>query len=79
MMEGDARQLFFLKLVLLSFSESSGLKVYYKSMMVTINMIEEKLDHLTNTFGCAKGALPFTYLGMPFGLIRSRVEEFLPW
>ena len=80
MMEGDARQLFFLKLVLLSFSESTGLKVYYnKSMMVTINMIEEKLDHLTNTFGYAKGALPFTYLGMPFGLIRPRVEEFLPW
>jgi hypothetical protein len=48
-------------------------------MMVTINMIEEKLDHLANTFRCAKGALPFTYLGFLFGLIRPRVEEFLPW
>jgi hypothetical protein len=63
-MEGDARQLFFLKLVLLSFSESTGLKVYYnKSMMVTINMIEEKLDHLANTFGYAKRGPSLHILG----------------
>jgi hypothetical protein len=77
-MEGDARQLF-LKSVLLSFSESAGLKVNYnKSFMVPINISEEKLNHLVSTFGCAKGSLPFTYLGLPLGITKPRVEDFLP-
>lgn len=39
-MQGDARQLFFLKAILNSFAESTGLKVNYeKSMMVPINIL----------------------------------------
>lgn len=78
-MEGDARQLFFLKSVLFSFSESTGLKVNYnKSLMVPINLSEEKLNLLASTFGCSKGSLPFTYLGLPLGLTKPRIEDFLP-
>lgn len=59
-MEGDARQqLHFLKSLLNSFSESTSLRVNFnKSMMVQINIFEEKLQHLASTFGCAKGSLP---------------------
>lgn len=74
-MEGEARQLFFLKSVLLSFAESTGLKVNYnKSRMFPINLSDQKLNHLANTFGCEVGSFPFTYLGLPLGLTKPRVE-----
>ena len=60
-LEGDARQLFFLKSLLNSFADSTGLKVNYnKSLMVPVNIAEERFDILANTFGCTKGSLPFT-------------------
>jgi len=46
--------------------------------MVTINISQEKLSHLARTFGCSTGSLPFTYLGLPLGLTKPKVEEFLP-
>ena len=55
-MEGDPRQLFFLKTILQNFCESTRLKVNYsKSMMLPINVNGEKLDMLSRTFGCSKG------------------------
>jgi hypothetical protein len=78
-LEGDTRQLFFLKSILHSFSVSTGLKVdYNKSMMVPINISPEKFSHLASTFGCSKGSLPFTYLGLPLGITKPRVDDFLP-
>jgi len=78
-LEGDPRQLFFLKTLLHNFSESIGLKVNYsKSMMLPINISEERLDHLARTFGCSKGSLPFTYLGLPLGLTKPKIQDFLP-
>jgi hypothetical protein len=78
-MEGDTRQLFFLKTLLQNFSESTGLKVNYnKSMMLPINVTEARLDILANTFGCSKGTLPFTYLGLPLGTTKPRIVDFLP-
>ena len=70
-MQGDTRQLFFLKAILNSFAESTGLKVNYaKSMMVPINISEHKLNLLANTFGCSIGSLPFTYLGLPLSTTK---------
>jgi len=78
-LEGLAAQLFFLKGVLQSFSDSTGLKINFsKSMMVPINLSNEKLNHLARTFGCATGSFPFTYLGLPMGLSRPKVDDFLP-
>jgi hypothetical protein len=77
-MEGDPRQLF-LKTILQNFSESTGLKVNYsKSMMLPINVSGEKLDMLSRTFGCSKGALPFIYLGLPVGTTKPKIVDFLP-
>jgi hypothetical protein len=47
-------------------------------MMTPINVSEERLKHLAATFGCAIGSLPFTYLGLPLGLSKPRVEDFWP-
>jgi hypothetical protein len=46
--------------------------------MVPINVTKVKLDLLSRTFGCSKGSLPFTYLGLPLRLTKPKVEEFLP-
>jgi hypothetical protein len=78
-MQGDARQLFFLKAILNSFAESTGLKVNYaKSMMVPVNVDEHKLNILANTFGCSIGSLPFTYLGLPLSISKPIVADFWP-
>ena len=47
-------------------------------MMVPINISEGKLEILARTFGCATGSLPFTYLGLPLGITKPKVEDFLP-
>jgi hypothetical protein len=78
-MEASPLQLFFLKGVLQAFTDSTGLKINFsKSMMVPINLSEEKLNHLARTFGCQSGSFPFTYLGMPLGTSRPKVDDFLP-
>jgi len=78
-LEGDLRQLFFLKSVVNTFSEATSLKVnLIKSMMLLINVSEERLDLLARTFGCSKGTFPFTYLGLPMGLTKPRVQDYIP-
>lgn len=78
-LNGDAKEIFFLKALLNSFAEFSGLKVNYsKSMMVPINISPERFDILANTFGCVKGPLPFTYLGLPLSLTKPFVADFWP-
>jgi hypothetical protein len=73
-MEGDTRQLFFLKSLLNSFSMSTGLKVNFnKSMMVPINVSDARMEILAGIFGCSKGSLPFTYLGLPLSISKPRV------
>lgn len=78
-LEGDTRQLLFLKSIINTFSEATGLKVNFtKSMMLPINMSDERLDFLARTFGCSKGSFPFTYLGLPLSLTKPSVQEYLP-
>jgi hypothetical protein len=78
-MEGCGRQLFILKALSNTFAASTGLKVNFAiSMMVPINLTEERVKHLSATFGCSNGNLPFTYLGLPLGLTKPRVDDFLP-
>ena len=78
-MQAYARQLFFLKSLLSSFADSTGLKVNYKkTQMLPINVTPEKMQHLAQTFGCAIGSLPFTYLGLPMGTTKPRMENLTP-
>jgi hypothetical protein len=78
-MEGCARQLIFLKSLLQTYATSSGLKVNYsKSMMVPINIDDQKMELLANTLGCSLGSMPFTYLGLPLGTTKPKVVDFLP-
>jgi hypothetical protein len=52
-MEACPRQLFFLKAMLNSFAESTGLRVnYQKSNIYPIVVLEQKMELLANTFQC---------------------------
>jgi hypothetical protein len=68
-LQGGNDQIIFLKDLLNRFGESTGLKVNFdKSFMVPINVQQEKIDDLADSFGCEKGTLPFTYLGLPLSI-----------
>lgn len=78
-LEGCEIQLQHLKAILQDFAASTGLKVNYgKSMMIPINMSEDRGGMLAQSFGCIIGHMPFNYLGLPLGLTKPRVEEFMP-
>ena len=68
-----------MKALLNTFADSTGLKVNFsKSILFPINLSEERLQHHAVTFGCSTGSLPFTYLGLPLGTSKPRVQDFLP-
>lgn len=74
-MKDDINELNNLKDILSSFAESTGLRVNFdKSMMVPINVSTERLEVLAANFGCSKGTLPFTYLGLPTLSEARRLE-----
>ena len=78
-MEGCSEQLGVLKDILNVFTLATGLNVNFnKSQMVPVNVAQKKLHFLATNFGCATGSLPFTYLGLPLGITKPRVEDFLP-
>lgn len=58
---------------------STRLKVnYHKSNIYPINVPEAKMEILANTFQCKIRSYPFTYLGLPMGLTKPKLESFLP-
>jgi len=78
-MQAEAQQLFFLKALLNSFADSTGLKVNYrKYQMISINVDDCKMQRLAGTIGCTIGTMPFTYLGLPMGTTKPRMEDLTP-
>lgn len=78
-MEACPRQLFFLKAMLNSFATSTGMHVnYQKSNIYSINVLDERMVLLANTFNYNIGSLPFTYLGLSVGTTKSKLDSFLP-
>jgi hypothetical protein len=72
-------QLFTLKALLNTFADSTELRVNYsKSWLYPINLSHERLNHLSATFNCKAGSLPFTYLGLPLSLNKPIVQDCLP-
>jgi len=78
-MQAKAQQLFFLKALLNSFADSTGLMVNYrKSEIISINVDDCKMQRLAGMFGCTIGTMPFTYLGLPMGTTKPRMEDLTP-
>jgi hypothetical protein len=71
--------LFYLKGILHSFSISTGLKINFnKSCLLPINLDAFKSDQLATIFGCQIGSFSFTYMGLPMGLTKPRIKDYLP-
>jgi hypothetical protein len=43
-----------------------------------INITQERLIHLSATFHCQAGSLPFTYVGLPLNMNKPIVQDCLP-
>lgn len=77
-MPADSTQLAALKDALNEFSKSTGLFVnFHKSCMLPINVLDEEIARLAREFGCVVGTMPFTYLGLPLGTTRPRIQDLL--
>lgn len=78
-MKVSQRELFCLKGIMHSFSLSTGLKInFHKSCLLPINFDATKTTQLAAMFGCQIGTFPFTYLGLPMGLTRPKIKDYLP-
>jgi hypothetical protein len=78
-MRASQRELLCLKALLESFAQSTGLRVNYaKSCIVPLNMSDEKAEILAGVFGCKIQGMPFTYLGLPMGTTKPRLEHYPP-
>jgi hypothetical protein len=72
-------QLLALKELVQDFARATGLQVNFsKTAMMPINIDEQMLGQLANTFGCAMGTLPFPYLRLPLGTTRPSVQDLSP-
>ena len=78
-MEADVNKLVHLKGILELFALSTGLSVNYnKSSMFPINVHPDRLAVLAAAFGCVTGSMPFTYLGLPLGTTKPKMEDLTP-
>jgi hypothetical protein len=78
-MPADVDQICYLKTLLQDFSISTGLKInYHKSSLVPINTSTQKSHEFAARFGFKVEALPFTYLGLPMGTTRPKVDDLTP-
>jgi len=46
--------------------------------MVPINVQPDRMEILASAFGCAIGSMPFTYLGLPMGTTKPKMEDLTP-
>lgn len=78
-MPANNDQIYNLKNILKVFTDFTGLKVNYsKSSLVPINISDDRATELAQLLGCKKEAMPFTYLGLPMGTTRTKVDDLMP-
>jgi hypothetical protein len=51
---------------------------YAKSCIMPINVSNQRMETLANTFGCVSGSMPFAYLGLPLGTTKPTIEDLTP-
>jgi hypothetical protein len=77
-MPANEDQLCNLKEMLHNFTKSTGLKInFHKSAMLPINIYPERCQVLANVFACKTESLPFTYLGLPMGSTRPKMDDLI--
>jgi hypothetical protein len=51
---------------------------FVKSFLVPLNMSPQKAELLAGVMGCNIQGMPFTYLGLPMGTTKPKIEHFAP-
>ena len=78
-MPAEESQLLALKEMLQDFHASTGLRVnFHKSCILPINVDESETARLAAVSGCQVGNLPFTYLGLPVGTTKPKIQDLIP-
>jgi hypothetical protein len=78
-LKASQKELLCLKALLETYAQSTGLRVNFaKTGMVPINLSSEKAEIMAGVFGSKIQTMPFTYLGLPMGSTKPRVEDFAP-
>jgi hypothetical protein len=68
-----------LKDALNNFSKSTGMYVnYHKSYLLPINISDDQATSLAQAFGCNVQGMRFTYLGLPLGTTRPKIQDLMP-
>jgi hypothetical protein len=79
LLKASQKELLCLKALLETFAQSTSLRVNFaKTGMIPINLTAEKTEIMVGVFGCKIQSMPFTYLGLPMGSTKQRVEHFAP-
>jgi hypothetical protein len=77
--EATMENIWTLKAILCGFELSSGLKVnFWKSCLMGVNVPPSFLDLACNFLNCKRGAIPFSYLGLPVGASPRRCATWDP-
>ena len=78
-LKADLAEVRHLKTLLDTFAESTSLKVnYHKSSIIPINVQDGDVNALATALGCQVASMPFTYLGLPMGTTKPRMEDLTP-
>lgn len=46
--------------------------------MILINLTDEQAQMMAATFGCNLATFPFTYIGIPIGTTKPKIEDLMP-
>lgn len=77
-MKADFLRIKCIKDILIRFHKTTCLKVnFHKSNMIPLDMDQTHAQVLTEYLGCQIGTLPFTYLGLPLGVL-PKIQDFFP-
>lgn len=49
--------------------------IFISRSLISLNVLEEKVEQLAGVFGCVVGTITFTYLELPMGTTRSKVVD----
>lgn len=72
------RQATLIKGILSDYATSVGLKInFQKSTLIPINLDETSAGNVARIFGCSVSTMPFTYLDLPLGTSRPRVQDLM--
>ena len=79
LVHADETQLLAIKEMLIRFHATTGLKANFnKSSMIPINVSDDVTAHFAGVFDCSIGQMPFTYLGLPLGTTRTKIQDLMP-